>query len=199
MKNSRKHQITKSLDVDYIPSPDKTECDDIKILERLDAATLKSIEARRVIKDTFNDVRNPAAEGRAAVFKNGPGSIQSSGSRRKLSLFPGKKRGKKAMERDESESVISSVSTHRSGKSVGAASVSWFGKSREEIPSDERKAGGAITAENLAILNKMNNDGTTIRDIPINRPDRRPSRQQKTPGDRNINTSNDNSWWPKLF
>ena len=103
------------------------------------------------------------------------------------------------MERDETESVISSVSTHRSTKSNGISAASWFGSLREEKSDEHKKLGVAITAENLAILNKMNNDDTTLRDILITRPPRRPSRQQESPDDKNIIVSNDANWWPTIF
>ena len=188
------------VDVDYIPSPPRAECDNAKILDRLDAATLKAIEARRSI---LNEPRNTSTAGSSLIpvkNKSGPKSIQSNRSRRsKLSSFPEKRRGKQALERDETESVISSVSTHRSTKSTGIAAVSWFGSPREEKPDEDRKLGVTITAENLAILNKMNHGDTMLRDILITRPSRRPSRQQKSPDDKNIIVSNDANWWPALF
>ena len=127
--------------------------------------------------------------------RTGPGSIRSNESRRRL--CPGKKRGKQAMERDETESVISSVSTHRSVRSLGSLSLSWFrnpnGEKIENVVKNKKKSGGAITAENLAILNELNGD--TSRERPADRA----RRQQKTPEDRDIDRGRDNFWWPSLF
>ena len=118
------------------------------------------------------------------------GSVKSRESRRRS----------QALERDETESVISSVSTHRSGRS--ANSTSWV----------KRKQKTQITAENLAILNRLNGDdegngaggGGGGVDGGAGAPKvRAPDRGQPTPAtSRKTKTTEEApvaSWWPKLF
>jgi hypothetical protein len=137
--------------------------------------------------------------GRAGSNRSGPRSIRSNQSRRILSMSPGKKRGKQAMERDETESVISSVSTHRSVKSMASTTISWFrSPNGDKIMKNSKRnsgGGGAITVENLAILNILNGDDHGKVPLPIERTPAKVVKQQKTPGDRNA----DSAWWPKLF
>lgn len=137
--------------------------------------------------------------GRAGSNRSGPRSIRSNQSRRILSMSPGKKRGKQAMERDETESVISSVSTHRSVKSMASTSMSWFrSPNGDKIMKNSKRnsgGGGAITVENLAILNILNGDDHGRASVPVERIPAKVEKQQKTPGDRNA----DSAWWPKLF
>ena len=142
------------------------------------------------------------------------GSVKSSESRR---------RGNRSMDRDENESIISSVSTHRSTKSAGIAVVLSGGNNVKY--EKKNKKSSAITAENLAILNRLNGDeelkithpvpNLEIGGIKKSSPpitgeryvtgvnngagvDRIPiprgySRKTKT------NDAKDESWWPKLF
>ena len=113
--------------------------------------------------------------------KNGSGSVKSGESRRKHST---------TLERNETESVISSVSTHRSSE-------------RSNKIKTNHKIQSQITAENLAILNKMNEedishgatgDGSNLL----------PAANRKQPMDydvRKTKTIEETavSWWPKLF
>jgi hypothetical protein len=113
------------------------------------------------------------------------GSVKSRESRRRS----------QALERDETESVISSVSTHRSGRS--ANSTTWV----------KRKQKTQITAENLAILNRLNGDeegGAAAGGDGGGAPKVRVSdRGQPTPTtSRKTKTTEEApaaSWWPKLF
>lgn len=112
------------------------------------------------------------------------GSVKSRESRRRS----------QALERDETDSVISSVSTHRSGRSTN--STSWV----------KRKQKTQITAENLAILNRLNGDdegaGTgggeggapKVRVSDRGQPTPTTSRKTKT-----TEEAPAASWWPKLF
>lgn len=167
----------------------------------LDAAALRSMEAQqaRLSEENEYEMRGESAlvMGRAGSTRSGPRSIRSNQSRRILSMSPGKKRGKQAMERDETESVISSVSTHRSVKSLASTSMSWFRNQNGEkiMKNSKRNSGGAITAENLAILNILNGDEPGKVSLPAERTFGKVVKQQKTPGDRNP----DSTWWPKLF
>jgi hypothetical protein len=147
--------------------------------DRLDAAALKAMDALNQATVT--------------------GRVGSSNSSKRVSVkSPGKRRGKQALERDETESVISSVSTHRSAKSIGSLS-SWFSGKMGNTSSSKNPPGGGITAENLAILNSMNDEERAAeirKEEGFKSPKRRESlRRNKTPDDR----KDDKPWWPKLF
>ena len=191
--------------VDHIPPPRTetmmvgvcgSEYDDTKSPERLDAASLRAWNAEITAQDALE---LGAVEPIKSNHNVGTGSVRSNGSRRKLSLYPGKSRGKDALARDETESVISSVSTHRSKKSLASIS-SWFSTSNgvPEIEKKPRKSGGgAITAANLAILNQMNYDVPLGKDFPRERPVRQSSKQAKTP--KSVEANGENFWWPTIF
>lgn len=75
---------------------------------------------------------------------------------RMSSKSPGRRRRSEVLSRDETESIISSVSTHRSGASTSAA----MSKSSSMHHSRHSKAHSTpITAESLALLDKQNNEG----------------------------------------
>lgn len=175
--------------------------DDQRLPNFLDAAALRAMEAEqaRHLNDYEFEMRGESAlvMGRAGSTRSGARSIRSNQSRRLLSMSPGKKRGKQAMERDETESVISSVSTHRSAKSITSLSLSWFrpGNGEKTSRNSKKSSSGAITVENLAILNIMNGDDAGKIPASIDRNAGRMGKQQKTPGDRN----SESAWWPKLF
>ena len=122
------------------------------------------------------------------------GSVNSRDSRRR----------NRALERDDNESMISSVSTHRSGRSQKSGAVPPSGA--------KRKLKSQITAENLAILNRLNGDddgdngaaegdgGNAARapgggaararqTTPTPTTSRRTKTTEETPA----------SWWPRLF
>ena len=107
------------------------------------------------------------------------GSVKSGESRRKQSA---------TLERNETESVISSVSTHRSGRSKNKL------KNNNKIQSQ-------ITAENLAILNKMNADEDREHGTAGDCSKIRPSSQQLDYAVKKTKTIEETtvSWWPKLF
>lgn len=146
--------------------------------DKLDYAALQAMDAAYLALQ--------AAEVEPSVLRGRrPGSVRSNDSRmsRMLSISM-KKRGKQAMERDETESVITSVSTHRSGRSLNSQ------KSRNKSQSNRRC--NAITAENLAILNRINGDGLgSAYDFPSEDSKRNP----KTSPEK----TNNNEWWPKIF
>lgn len=181
-----------------------SEFDDQRKPDFLDAAALKAMESQaRLSEEIEHEFRGDSSLGlgRSGSARGGPRSIRSNQSRRLLSMSPGKRRGKQAMERDETESVISSVSTHRSVKSSASLSMSWFrnvdGEKVQKSSKNRSNGGSAITAENLAILNAMSNDDKGKVTAPIVRPHGRGgvNKQLKTPDSAN----SDNTWWPKLF
>ena len=181
-----------------------SDFDDQRKPDFLDAAALKAMESQARLSDEIDhELRGDSALhlGRSGSVRGGPKSIRSNQSRKLLSQSPGKRRGKQAMERDETESVISSVSTHRSVKSSASLSMSWFrnvdGEKVQKSSRNRTNGGSAITAENLAILNAMNDNDQGKIPTPIERPQGRVgvNKQLKTPD----SVNNDSTWWPKLF
>ena len=106
------------------------------------------------------------------------GSVKSRESRRK-----------KTLERDETESVISSVSTHRSGRSH-----------RSAASSTKRPLKSQITAENLAILNRLNGDDV-VPDVGVGVAKARHKAAPTPATSRKMKTTEEAaaSWWPRLF
>ena len=107
------------------------------------------------------------------------GSVKSGESRRKHSA---------TLERNETESIISSVSTHRSQR-------------LNKLKNNNNKMQSQITAENLAILNKMNEDEEGQHDTTGDFSKTRPTNQQLDSDVRKTKTIEETtvSWWPKLF
>ena len=117
------------------------------------------------------------------------GSVNSRDSRRRS----------RALERDDNESMISSVSTHRSGRSHQSGALASGAK---------RKVKSQITAENLAILNRLNGDDDVSggdggeaaaraaaaararQTTPTPTTSRRTKTTEEAPAA---------SWWPRLF
>jgi hypothetical protein len=125
-------------------------------------------------------------------------SVRSGRSGGLRSVRSGRRVKKDVLDRDESDSIISSVSTHRSGRPQKVP--------RSKGSRNPRHA--TITAENLAILNRLNGDrsGPGMDEEGDNnmgnyKYDREPSRQQvqRTKQSDQIVTSGMASWWPNLF
>ena len=125
-------------------------------------------------------------------------SVRSGRSGGLRSVRSGRRAKKDVLDRDDSDSIISSVSTHRSGRPHKVP--------RSKGSRNPRHA--TITAENLAILNRLNGDrsGPGVEEEDDNnmgnyKYDREPSRQhvQRTKQSDQIVTSGMASWWPNLF
>lgn len=95
---------------------------------------------------------SPLSAGRDDATTSG----SSSRRHHRAGKSPGRRRRSEVLDRDETESIISSVSTHRSGASTSAA----MSKSSSMHHSRHNKAHSTpITAETLALLDKQNNEG----------------------------------------
>lgn len=154
--------------------------DHVRSLQRLDAEALEANEAiyrHQMLEGglgTGHSIPSPTRNGLTSNrSRSRNGSIKSGNSRR---------RRKQTLDRDETESIVSSVSTHRSGRTNGSMS-SWINRKQKS---------SKITAENLAILNRMN-DGESDNNIHSNaQPNPATSHDRK-------NAAEDGFWWPTLF
>lgn len=117
---------------------------------------------------------------------------RSSDGRSRRGKSPGRRRKKDVLEREETDSIISSVSTHRSGKSSYTNKTSQSNKSKKSTKSN----GFELTKEALDKLNNINqshnSDGRDASKGQTNSP-------QKGLNDNNANNkskdSNAATWW----
>ena len=124
-------------------------------LQRLDAASLQANDsAYRQQQQQHHQQQQQQGLGTGHVMPSPQkgGLLYSTLSSRSRSVRSGSvksresRRRTQALERDETESVISSVSTHRSNRSHNSSSAKRKGQKSQ------------ITAENLALLNRLNGD-----------------------------------------
>jgi hypothetical protein len=154
---------------------------------RLDAESLKANEALYRPHKTPTAANGTLGTGHDAPSSPARGGLLSStlSSRsrsRNGSVKSRESRRKQTLERDETESVISSVSTHRSGRSHRSATSLM-----------KRPQKSQITAENLKLLNQLNGDDGA--------PDTAKARATApTPVTNSRKTEEAAaSWWPRLF
>ena len=121
-------------------------------LQRLDAASLQANDSAYRHQQQQQQQQQGLGTGHVMPSPQKGGLLYSTLSSRSRSVRSGSvksresRRRTQALERDETESVISSVSTHRSGRSQNSSSIKRKGQKSQ------------ITAENLALLNRLNGD-----------------------------------------
>jgi len=119
---------------------------------------------------------------------------RSSDGRSRRGKSPGRRRKKDVLEREETDSIISSVSTHRSGKSSYTNKTAQSSKSKKSSKSN----GFELTKEALDKLNNIN-QGTYQVDTHTNGKDNTPRSPQQKKADSNKSkqpaTTTPTSWW----
>jgi hypothetical protein len=126
--------------------------------------------------------------------KSGESENRSSDGRSRRGKSPGRRRKKDVLEREETDSIISSVSTHRSGKSSYTNKTAQSSKSKKSSKSN----GFELTKEALDKLNNIN-QGTYQVDTHTNGKDNTPRSPQQKKADSNKSkqpaTTTPTSWW----